>query len=88
MDTPKPWLRHYPPSVSPSIGPFPDINAYGLLADAARRYPDRPAIAWFGRHLDYLGLERECERFAGALAGLGIGTWRPSRPHPPELPAR
>ncbi len=73
MDAPKPWLRHYPASVSPSVGPFPDINAYGLLADAAGRYPNRPAIAWFGRHLDYLELERECERFAGALAGLGIG---------------
>ena len=73
MDAPKPWLRHYPVSVPPSVEPFPDINAYGLLADAARRHPDRPAIAWFGRHLTYLELERECERFAGALAGLGVG---------------
>ena len=35
MDAPKPWLRHYPASVPPSVGPFPDINAYGSLADAA-----------------------------------------------------
>jgi long-chain acyl-CoA synthetase len=73
MDEPKLWLKHYPASVATSVGPIPETNAYELLAGAARRHPDRPAIAWFGRHLAYRGLERECERFAGVLAGMGIG---------------
>jgi long-chain acyl-CoA synthetase len=69
----KPWIAQYPEGVPASIQPVPGINAYELLAGAARRHPDRPAIAWFGRHITYRTLERECERFAGVLDALGVG---------------
>jgi long-chain acyl-CoA synthetase len=72
-DDSRPWIAHYPVGVPASIEPVPAWNAYEMLGAAARRHPGRPAIAWFGRHISYRRLERECERFAGVLAGLGVG---------------
>lgn len=74
QDPERPWLPHYPASVPATVAPFPDGNAYEMLASAARRHPQRPAIAWFGRHLSYAWLERETARFSAVLARLGIGT--------------
>jgi long-chain acyl-CoA synthetase len=68
----RPWLRSYPAAVPHSVEPLPEGNAYELLAAAADRCPDRPAIAWFGRHLTYLELEREMARFAAVLAQSGV----------------
>lgn len=74
MDTrDRPWLAAYPKDVPTSIEPVPSENAYSLLAGAASRHPDRPAIAWFGRHLSYRALEAETARFAGVLSSHGIG---------------
>ncbi|HEX6131734.1 MAG TPA: long-chain fatty acid--CoA ligase [Actinomycetota bacterium] len=73
MQQPRPWLQRYPRSVPATVEPIPDVNAYELLAGAARRHPERPAIAWFGRHLTYRELERETERFASVLARHGTG---------------
>jgi long-chain acyl-CoA synthetase len=44
-----------------------------MLEDAARRFPNRPAIAWFGRKMSYRDLLVETERCSAALAGLGVG---------------
>lgn len=71
-DEARPWVRSYPSSVPPTVGSIPDENAYGMLADAARRHPDRPAVAWFGRHISYRALERECGRFARVLSDLTV----------------
>lgn len=73
MDGTRPWIARYPDGVPASVAPIPEGNLYGLLADAARRHPDRPALAWFGRRLSYRELERETERFAAVLAKLGVG---------------
>src|SRR5439155_18426563 len=43
-----------------------------LLQESAGRFPDRPAIAWFGRRISYRDLLRETERFSAALASLGV----------------
>lgn len=72
MDTMSPWLRSYPEQVPASVGAVPDVSLYHLLADAARRHPDAPALAWFGRHISYARLERETERFSAVLASLGV----------------
>lgn len=72
-DTARPWLARYPAAVPASIQPVPDSNAYSMLAGAAARHPDRPAIEWFGRHLSYATIERETERFAAVLAEIGVG---------------
>jgi long-chain acyl-CoA synthetase len=69
----RPWIARYPAQVPPTVGPIPDENAYEMLRSAAERFPDRPAIAWFGRHLSYRWLEHECGAFAAVLRGLGVG---------------
>jgi long-chain acyl-CoA synthetase len=73
VETARPWLSHYPKEVPDTVGPIPAGNAYAMLAGAAERHPDRPALSWFGRHLSYATLERECGRFAAVLKSIGIG---------------
>ena len=43
----RPWLASYPDGVPASLEPYPDVSLYSLLEDAARRFPDRPAIAFW-----------------------------------------
>src|SRR5207249_4264744 len=40
--------------------------------ESAGRFANRPAIAWFGRHISYGELLKEVERFSAALASLGV----------------
>ena len=72
MSDERPWLSTYPSDVPRSIAPFPDESVFGLLDSAASRFPDRPAIAWFGKHLSYAQLLREVERCSAMLAALGV----------------
>ena len=72
MSVERPWVVSYPSDVPRSIAPFPSESVFGLLESAAGRFPDRPAIAWFGKHLSYKQLLREVERCSAMLAGLGI----------------
>jgi len=55
-----------------SLAPLPSESVFGLLESAAARFPDRPAIAWFGKHLSYRQLLREVEVCSAMLAGLGV----------------
>jgi long-chain acyl-CoA synthetase len=66
------WLSSYPSGVPHSLEPYPDVSLFGMLEASARRFPDRPAIAWLGRHLTYEWLLREVERFSAVLEGLGV----------------
>ncbi|MEX1100921.1 MAG: long-chain fatty acid--CoA ligase [Actinomycetota bacterium] len=68
----RPWLEHYPPDVPKTLAPFPARSLFSLLEDSARRHPDRPATAFFGKHLTYEQLLGRVERFSAVLAGLGI----------------
>jgi len=72
MSGERPWLSTYPADVPHSIAPFPSESVFGLLESAATRFPDRPAIAWFGKHLSYRQLLHEVEVCSAMLAGLGI----------------
>src|SRR3954452_2205764 len=68
----RPWLASYPSDVPRSIAPLPAESVLGVLDSAAGRFPDRPAIAWFGKHLSYRQLLREVELCSAMLAGLGV----------------
>jgi long-chain acyl-CoA synthetase len=74
-----PWLEFYDEGVPPSLD-YPAVPLGGLLADAAARYPDRPAII-FGapvgsRILDstltYRELDDAVNRFAATMQQLGL----------------
>jgi long-chain acyl-CoA synthetase len=72
MSDMRPWLASYPPDVPQTLAPYPDESVFTLLDASARRFPARPAIAWFGKHLRYADLLAEVERCSAMLAGLGV----------------
>src|SRR3990172_8910351 len=72
MSDSRPWLVSYPSDVPTSLAPLPEENVFAMLEASARRFPDRPAIAWFGKHVTYGGLLREVERCSAMLTGLGV----------------
>jgi long-chain acyl-CoA synthetase len=71
-DVATPWLDSYPPGV-PEHVEVPGGNLARLLDDAARDYPSAPALHFQGRTVSYAQLAEQAWRFAGALAGLGVG---------------
>jgi long-chain acyl-CoA synthetase len=67
----RPWHKHYAPGVPPEVE-IPAVPLTHFLEESARRYPDGPAIRFYGgviRYRRFLSLSR---RFAAALAGLGV----------------
>ena len=67
----RPWHRWYARGV-PFEVEVPDVALTRLLDDAARDFPKNIALAFLGRTMDYRTLARSVDRFAGALAGLGV----------------
>jgi long-chain acyl-CoA synthetase len=70
-DGSRPWLRWYTPGVPHQVQ-VPDIPLAQLLDDAARDFPRTTALAFLGRTMTYRALADATDRFAGALAGLGV----------------
>src|SRR3990170_377038 len=68
----RPWFKSYPEDVPRTLEPYPEMTVFGMLADSARRHPDKPALAWFGRHMTYKWLRDETVRFSAVLASLGV----------------
>jgi long-chain acyl-CoA synthetase len=68
----KPWLKHYPAEVSPSLD-YPDINVTQFLLDAAEAYPDKIAIHFMGKNVTYRKLKEDALSLAAGLVRLGIG---------------
>lgn len=76
------WLAHYEPDV-PHTLTYPDIPLHRFLEDSARRYPDNVATKivlkyllggriTIGGTLTYRELNSYADRFAAALAKLGV----------------
>ena len=58
-----PWLKHLD---------YPDKTVWQLLEDSARRFPDRPALRFYGRKTTYRELLALVERFARGLIAQGL----------------
>ena len=69
MDRPhhKFWPKRLPHSLT-----LPATSLWDNLATSARRYPDKPALVFFGRVLRYAGLQQQAERLAARLHALGV----------------
>jgi long-chain acyl-CoA synthetase len=76
----KPWLAHYEPGVPQTIE-YPRIPLHQMLENSARTYPDQLAIRLILRYygpiavggvLTYRQLTDQVNRFAAALASLGV----------------
>ncbi|MCE4627560.1 MAG: long-chain fatty acid--CoA ligase [Desulfurococcales archaeon] len=68
----KPWLKKYDPGVPPEIE-IPEKPLYTILEDAARDFPDRVALYFYGYKMTYRELLESARRFAGYLESKGIG---------------
>jgi long-chain acyl-CoA synthetase len=67
----RPWLKHYSPEMATSLE-YREAPLYTLLEDAARQYPDLPAVRFYGQQLTYAQVWAAAQRFAAGLAGLGV----------------
>jgi long-chain acyl-CoA synthetase len=74
----RPWLASYPEGVPHTLEPYPEKSLYSILADAAGKFPNRPAISFrppgapMGKTISYKELERLVDQFSRVLASLGV----------------
>ncbi|MDR1967211.1 MAG: AMP-binding protein, partial [Burkholderiaceae bacterium] len=61
------WPARLPYAITP-----PATSLWQNLAVSALRYPDKPAIVFFGRVLTYAALAQAAERLAAQLQALGV----------------
>lgn len=61
------WPQRLPHSIT-----VPATSVWENLAVSARRYPNKTALVFFGRHLSYRELADSVERMAAYLHGLGV----------------
>ena len=67
----RPWREHYQEGVPAEIT-WPDGRLDDLLAEAARKYPDNPAIVFFDRSLSYRRVNNTVDRLAAGLQAKGL----------------
>ena len=80
----KPWFKKYDKGVPHSLEPYPQIPLFGFLEQAARDYPNNPALVFkpramkgaldglTGGTLGYRTFNEMTDRLAGGLAKLGV----------------
>ena len=68
---PRIWHRSYDGGVPPDIE-WEEIPLPGILERSARAHGDAPAVIFLNCRLTYRQLKEEVDRFATALAGLGV----------------
>ncbi|WP_447746822.1 long-chain-fatty-acid--CoA ligase [Variovorax boronicumulans] len=82
----KPWLASYPEGVAWDHAITP-TSVQQILADAVAGFPDRPAIDFMGKRLNYRELGALVDRAAKGLQALGVrpgvhvGLFLPNTPH-------
>jgi long-chain acyl-CoA synthetase len=67
----RPWLNHYDYWVRSHMN-YPRRPLHEILRITAVEVPDRPATAFLGAHLTFGQIKEQTDKFATALARLGI----------------
>jgi len=67
----KPWFKFWPKGTPKHID-YPEIPLFGLLKNTAEKYPDKTALVYFDREITYKELDLLSDKFATALADLGV----------------
>lgn len=67
----KPWLAHYQKGV-PAAVEVPLKSLAQAFDEATDRAPQRTAVVFYGRSISYRELREATDRFAAALADLGV----------------
>jgi long-chain acyl-CoA synthetase len=67
----RPWLAHYPSGVPAGVD-VPLKTVAQAFDEATERAPERTAVVFYGRSITYRELRDATDRFACALADLGV----------------
>ena len=67
----RPHYKFWPKRLPHAINP-PATSLWDNLEISARRYPDKPALVFFGRALSYRDLVDKAQRLAATLSALGV----------------
>src|SRR4030043_1879236 len=67
----KPWLKHYPEGV---VGPvdIPTVSVPDRFDQAVEKFGNQTALIFYGKKISYAKLKESIDRFATALADLGV----------------
>jgi len=69
----RPWQAYYDKHVPKSLEPYDKKKLlFEVLDDAAAKFPDRDALIFFKRRIVFREFKELSERFATALAALGV----------------
>ncbi|MBM7691329.1 long-chain acyl-CoA synthetase [Peribacillus deserti] len=71
MNEKKPWLAHYPGTISHEID-IPSKSLPQMLLETASKYPSHHAISFYGRKMTYQELQHAVAAFASALQNSGV----------------
>jgi len=69
----KPWLKYYPEGVPEKVE-IPDISVPEAFDRMADKYGSKTALIFYGKKISYKELKDLTNRFAAALAALGVST--------------
>ena len=67
----KPWLKYYPEGVPEGVD-VPDLTVPELFDQTADKYESKTALIFYGKKISYGKLRELVDRFATALADLGV----------------
>jgi len=67
----KPWLKYYPEGV-PNEVDIPEISVPEIFDQMAEKYGSKTALIFYGNKISYKKLKELIDRFATALADLGV----------------
>jgi long-chain acyl-CoA synthetase len=81
----RPWHRHYDYNVPVSIR-YPRIPVQEFMSMAAKAFPNKPALSFFGSEMTFWELRDQVMRFANALAAQGVSKGDRVGLHLPNCP--
>jgi long-chain acyl-CoA synthetase len=67
----KPWLKYYPDGVPEEVE-VPVVSVPQLFDQVADKYGNKTALIFYGKKISYSKLQELTDRFATALADLGV----------------
>src|SRR4030042_6095561 len=67
----KPWLKHYPEGVTDAVD-VPTLSVPELFDQVAEKYANKTALIFYCKKISYAKLKELVDRFATALADLGV----------------
>ncbi|MBX3302127.1 MAG: long-chain fatty acid--CoA ligase [Nitrospira sp.] len=68
---PQPWISRYDAGVPASVD-YPEWTVLDLLRHSVERFPDSPALLFYGTRISYRDLDDLTTRLASALQRLGV----------------